>query len=691
MTTGDDREILALLDRARATPFIQSAIAALGSAIDPPPALAALERARHELDERVVTVLLCALAAAGKLPASRQFVPALALVADMGQFVGLLAASPDDPSEALLDLFEGGTLSRQRECVALLFVAERLRAAGSGTPTDARVCRLLRQQMRKGGSVDEAMVLTMAVERLGDPGVAEVAKELGMPKPVPQFGQRLIGMLRLGWRDFVPEREPPRVQVGTVRRQAAKVQRNDPCPCGSGRKFKKCCAGKGEVVEAVVVETPRQAEDYWAMRPAEIARLDPQRLDRIGLVTCFRVALHYHHWELAERFMAALADHLQDPEEADGFREELCREAAEASATEVVDRNVARARDPQQFAASIGVGARLMRPDAGTLEGLEQQAAAGLRGDSDAFYDLAYGLLDHLPALGILVARGVLDPRRDIDSWALVEEIERARDRLLLPPGDVAASMYELMAGEHVAAEAQRSEGKAVEKLATTLALQQHELERAQREAAALQQRMTEATGRIAVLEQAAAKRPDVAAAASSAVTSEEAAELRHELVRLRGRVTELKGLVNENLERRKELERQLEAREGEVGGAPSGVVASPGGAAGREEGGEAEVVDEALAPRVVSVPVWAEAAVDALHRLERGVAARIVRAVGLVAAADAGAWRDVKALRSAPGVLRLRVGQWRVLFREDVGRRVLTVVEVVVRGELEGVVKRLR
>ena len=27
----------------------------------------------------------------------------------------------------------------------------------------------------------------------------------------------------------------------TVRRQSPKVGRNDPCPCGSGKKYKKCC------------------------------------------------------------------------------------------------------------------------------------------------------------------------------------------------------------------------------------------------------------------------------------------------------------------------------------------------------------------------------------------------------------------------------------------------------------------
>ena len=29
--------------------------------------------------------------------------------------------------------------------------------------------------------------------------------------------------------------------VGTIRREAPKVGRNDPCPCGSGKKYKQCC------------------------------------------------------------------------------------------------------------------------------------------------------------------------------------------------------------------------------------------------------------------------------------------------------------------------------------------------------------------------------------------------------------------------------------------------------------------
>ena len=36
-------------------------------------------------------------------------------------------------------------------------------------------------------------------------------------------------------------REDGTVRGQTVRRSGAEVGRNDPCPCGSGKKYKKCC------------------------------------------------------------------------------------------------------------------------------------------------------------------------------------------------------------------------------------------------------------------------------------------------------------------------------------------------------------------------------------------------------------------------------------------------------------------
>jgi preprotein translocase subunit SecA len=34
-------------------------------------------------------------------------------------------------------------------------------------------------------------------------------------------------------------------QTKTIKREQAKVGRNDPCPCGSGKKYKKCCGQTG--------------------------------------------------------------------------------------------------------------------------------------------------------------------------------------------------------------------------------------------------------------------------------------------------------------------------------------------------------------------------------------------------------------------------------------------------------------
>ncbi len=47
-----------------------------------------------------------------------------------------------------------------------------------------------------------------------------------------------LGACVIGIRDYWL---PHRKAASTFRREEAKVCRNDPCPCGSGKKFKKCC------------------------------------------------------------------------------------------------------------------------------------------------------------------------------------------------------------------------------------------------------------------------------------------------------------------------------------------------------------------------------------------------------------------------------------------------------------------
>jgi preprotein translocase subunit SecA len=42
-------------------------------------------------------------------------------------------------------------------------------------------------------------------------------------------------------QDYVLSRGEDTPANQTIKRESEKVGRNDPCPCGSGKKYKKCC------------------------------------------------------------------------------------------------------------------------------------------------------------------------------------------------------------------------------------------------------------------------------------------------------------------------------------------------------------------------------------------------------------------------------------------------------------------
>ena len=66
--------------------------------------------------------------------------------------------------------------------------------------------------------------------RVVDGRYAFEGREFELPLTEPRRGHALHGLA--AWLDFAP--------VEQYRRAAPKVGRNDPCPCGSGKKFKHC-------------------------------------------------------------------------------------------------------------------------------------------------------------------------------------------------------------------------------------------------------------------------------------------------------------------------------------------------------------------------------------------------------------------------------------------------------------------
>lgn len=78
-------------------------------------------------------------------------------------------------------------------------------------------------------------------------GADEVTKEedalVETPEQREVFSGELAASAAAIYRYWLPLRQSAAVQAATpVERDQPKVGRNDPCPCGSGKKYKKCCA-----------------------------------------------------------------------------------------------------------------------------------------------------------------------------------------------------------------------------------------------------------------------------------------------------------------------------------------------------------------------------------------------------------------------------------------------------------------
>lgn len=78
--------------------------------------------------------------------------------------------------------------------------------------------------------------LVMAIAALANDADAEPLTSKARDKLIERLPS-LLQTIAAYWRD--PERRLPRLEP----RRSAKIGRNDPCPCGSGKKFKKCCGG----------------------------------------------------------------------------------------------------------------------------------------------------------------------------------------------------------------------------------------------------------------------------------------------------------------------------------------------------------------------------------------------------------------------------------------------------------------
>jgi uncharacterized protein len=89
----------------------------------------------------------------------------------------------------------------------------------------------------------EALILLMPILALCGDAEGGSPLELDPEEDVDLLAQApdLIPACVVGMHGFWKERRG-QPKAGSGRAKSAKVGRNDPCPCGSGRKYKRCCS-----------------------------------------------------------------------------------------------------------------------------------------------------------------------------------------------------------------------------------------------------------------------------------------------------------------------------------------------------------------------------------------------------------------------------------------------------------------
>jgi hypothetical protein len=687
-----------LVAAARAASLTRNSIVALAASVAVPQAIAATERCLESGEIQTATALALAVAVAGgRIPLSvvRQLLPD---VDDMS-FVPIIAAAVEgERIDALLDLVEEGRLSWQREAY-LLYLATQL---VSGT-APRRLVSLLRTFAREPLGIEAGMLVGLAALALDDPEINGIARQwLPFAKRSEQNGAAadLRALFFSPAADGLPEVEPERMVSGhTVVRSDPKVGRNDPCPCGSGRKYKKCCAGRDqetfgrrtalEEFRSLPAQQSRTRDQIFElMRPGELGQLDPASLTTVQVITAMRKLGHHQRWADAERFMDALStrDDAPGQGDVDDYRLEVIDEALRAKMLDVAERQIKLASLSAADQTRLGITLALARNEPDALSRLESALATAHKDDPGMVVDCAHALLEHFPAVGILAARGAITAERLLDSQFLLEQVGRARDRLDLPADEPWWDIFDfLLDSETERHEAHDAESVGREREIDSL---KSDLAAASSLASRLERDLFDREAELA----AAAERQSHVERVERPTTDDggkRLLELEDERQRLRRKIFEMKGEIAAGATQRADLRRKL-AQMAEAQKSTSTATRNESAAEGADDHDDAVGEPVASRPRKVLVPQFTPNAARALAPLPPRVAGDAVQSAAALATGDERAWSGAKHMRRVPDVLTVRLGRsYRLLYRITEER--LEVVDVIHRRDLDAALQRLK
>jgi len=511
-----------------------------------------------------------------------------------------------------------------------------------------------------------------------------------------------------GWSDFeladlLPEHRPRTVIGGhyTVRRPVPKRGRNDPCHCGSGKKYKKCCFAKDQellrdasqyagTTRTDLKTQPGLVDDpavILGMRAYELKKLKPAVLSERQLYSGYQRALAFGLRELAFEMLLEWERRAQEEAFDAGHFEDLIEEVLQAGDLDLA-RRIRDHRGDQAWWRPRAIAFRfdlMEHPE--RFEPLERDCREAVCEVSDEeialdepLTRLAYDFAPRHPALAIAFARAAIasHPDRLFDNNMLLDVIRDARvDLDLAPDGDPAEALFDWIDDQGQRKKKARAENEEIVRLADQLDATLAVLDEKKRALRETEEALGAVVAELEKARGAAAADPHETHASATFDAGKEAT-----LRRLRRQVEGLKAEIGEQQAERRQLRKLLgDERKKLAVLSESGALATSPGAA--EEAAVAEPAGRPI------LPEYTDAFRKRLASLAPPLAAKAILAAGRFASHDAAIWRHTKPLERLPEHYRIRLGlDYRMIVHWRPGK-VLKIVDVIPRQDLESWIRR--
>jgi hypothetical protein len=633
---------------------------------------------------RAFTVVSLAALHAGIPVEARFLIEGARLLPNPGYLARLSVHMTGDVTAALLSAVADGRLSWEKEAVAICLASERLREEG-GDRYRREIVRAARMQARKPAGLAARFFILEASAILKD-------EELFLLAPSSErldalagpMTEALVELSREPVLSNLEEDEEEAEPLAPRRRAVPRVGRNDPCHCGSGKKYKRCCAEKDEqrlrdssdVAGLTRTELRHHLEEHLtidrihSLKAYELARLDPALIaPELLPVLLNRLVVFAEFGAIRDLFAALGTDGLEGHwlDAIDGALAAGKKDHARALLALGTERKEEWLSFPARFLVE---GIEEVR----ALDILEEEAKRSI---DEAPVGLAIDLLrSRWPHLGIHVARGAVPLASPLDRPTVLEELGLARDRLDLSavdpiedfedPWEWDDDFEDLARGT---AEEREPQQPIDDRHARDLAAKEAEVARLREELSGLRKKLE--------ADESALRKAD------------EPKETDGRVAELKDRVAALRAELSRRHSERNQLRRQLErtTKELEALNAERSVRESP-------EDPEEDVAEGAEPVEMLTgflplrIPVFSRRFRSSLEKAPEPVRRRAVVVASRIAAGDASALRGACRLQSDRDLYRQRIGrEYRLLFR--LHDEELDVVELAHRRELERVLGR--